>query len=280
MQSNPSFKKSAGHKKRRIGRLPFCQFDRREWMERIKHLSRSVFFILLAFLIIASCSGAQIQKEETTGVYHRVKKGETAYSIARVYNIKLRDLAHVNDIPDPALIKEGTVLFIPGAKHLIEDVMIYVKDMDAKAKSRPIEKIEPKPAEKSPKEEIQSGGKIFIWPVNGTVKTRFGRQPNKTYHNWIKVVLAAGISVKAAAAGTVIFSSNLKDYGQTIIIRHEDQFTTVYTHLKERFVKADQAVKQGQAIALVGEKDESGAAYINFEIRINGKASNPLLFLP
>lgn len=314
-------------------------------MERIKHLSRSVFFILLAFLIIASCSGAQIQKEETTGVYHRVKKGETAYSIARVYNIKLRDLAHVNDIPDPALIKEGTVLFIPGAKHLIEDVMIYVKDMDAnvkssgvdksavpaetvtgengktstkalnetgadkkpeiktalseniepqkidsheepnqaeslEAKSTPLEKIEPKPAEKSPKEEIQSGGKIFIWPVNGTVKTRFGRQPNKTYHNWIKVVSAAGISVKAAAAGTVIFSSNLKDYGQTIIIRHEDQFTTVYTHLKERFVKADQAVKQGQAIALVGEKDESGAAYINFEIRINGKASNPLFFLP
>ena len=112
------------------------------------------------------------------------------------------------------------------------------------------------------------------------MKTRFGRQPNKTYHNWIKVVSAAGISVKAAAAGTVIFSSNLKDYGQTIIIRHEDQFTTVYTHLKERFVKADQAVKQGQAIALVGEKDESAAAYINFEIRINGKASNPLLFLP
>src|SRR4030043_1975151 len=135
MQSTPSFKKSAGHKKRRIGRLPFCQFDRREWMERIKHLSRSVFFILLAFLIIASCSGAQIQKEETTGVYHRVKKGETAYSIARVYNIKLQDLAHVNDIPDPALIKEGTILFIPGAKHVIEDVMTYVKDMDNKAKS-------------------------------------------------------------------------------------------------------------------------------------------------
>jgi len=312
-------------------------------MERIKHLSRSVFFILLVFLLIVSCSGAQIMKEETTGVYHRVKKGETAYSIARVYNIKLQDLAHINGITDPALIKEGTVLFIPAAKHVIEDVMTYVKDMDAKvkssgadksampaekitgengkilpqalkeneadkkpetktelseklepreenkqaealeAKTTPIEKIEPKPTEKPPrdeKEEIQSGGKIFIWPVNGTVKTRFGRQPNKTYHNWIKIVSAAGISVNAAAAGTVIFSSNLKDYGQTVIIRHEDHFTTVYTHLKERFVKADQAVKQGQAIALVGEKDESGAAYINFEIRINGKASNPLFFLP
>lgn len=320
-------------------------------MERIKYLSRSAFFILLAFLMIASCSGPQIQKEETTGVYHRVKKGETAYSIARVYNIKLQDLAHVNNIPDPALIKEGTVLFIPEAKHVIEDVMAYVKDKDMGAKTKsngadkstmpaekitgengktssealkeneadkkpetktalseklqpqkiepreepeqaeplttkstPIEKIEPKPAEKSSgeekEEEIQSGGKIFIWPVKGTVKTRFGRQPNKTYHNWIKIGSTAGTSVKAAAAGTVIFSSSLKDYGQTVIIRHEDHFTTVYTHLKERFVKADQGVKQGEAIALVGEKDEPGAAYINFEIRINGIASNPLLFLP
>ncbi|OGP88214.1 MAG: hypothetical protein A2031_04710 [Deltaproteobacteria bacterium RBG_19FT_COMBO_43_11] len=290
-------------------------------MERIKHLSGLVLFILLTLLIIASCSGSQIHIEETTGVYHRVKKGETAYSIARAYNIKLQDLAHVNDIPDPALLKEGTVLFIPEARYVIEDVMTYVKDMDVKAKPSSAdksampaetvtgengktspealnenetdkkletkmvlsEKIEPKPTEKSPreeKEEIQSGGKIFIWPIKGTVKTRFGRQPNKTYHNWIKIVSVAGTSVKAAAAGTVIFSSNIKDYGQTVIIRHEDQFTTVYTHLKKRFVKADQAVKQGQAIALMGEKDESGAAYINFEIRIKGKASNPLLFLP
>jgi lipoprotein NlpD len=317
-------------------------------MERIKNILRSVFLVLLAFLIIASCSGAQIQKQETTGVYHRVKKGQTAYSIARAYNLKLQDLAQINNISDPALIKEGAVLFIPGAKHVIEDVMTYVKDIDTKVKSngadksvmpaekiaeekgkeilerkkdnepdnKPeiktalpdkdepkkiegqdeqkkdksnerkstiIEKTEPKTEEKSSegeKEEIQSGKKIFIWPVSGTVKTRFGRQPNKTYHNWIKIVSNAGTSVKAAAAGTVIFSSSLKDYGQTVIIRHENQFTTVYTHLKERFVKADQDVRREQEIGLVGEKDESGAAYINFEIRIKGKASNPLLFLP
>ena len=86
--------------------------------------------------------------------------------------------------------------------------------------------------------------------------------------------------MKAAAAGIIIFSSQLKDYGHTVIIRHEKDFTTVYTHLKEKFVKTDQSVKQGDIIAIVGEKDESGTAYINFEIRIKGKASNPLLFLP
>ena len=130
------------------------------------------------------------------------------------------------------------------------------------------------------KTRIETANKNFIWPVQGTVKTNFGRQPNKTYHNWIKIVAPEGTKVKAAAVGIIIFSSQLKDYGHTVIIRHEKDFTTVYTHLKEKFVKTDQSVKQGDIIAIVGEKDESGAAYINFEIRIKGKASNPLLFLP
>ncbi|MFZ3056397.1 MAG: M23 family metallopeptidase, partial [Smithella sp.] len=120
----------------------------------------------------------------------------------------------------------------------------------------------------------------FIWPVRGKVKTRFGLQPNKTYNNWIKIVSNAGSKVKAAAAGTVIFSSELKNYGETIIIRHKNNFATVYTHLKRRYVRIDQSVRKGEIIALMAGKDDAGEAYINFEIRLQGKACNPLLFLP
>jgi lipoprotein NlpD len=130
------------------------------------------------------------------------------------------------------------------------------------------------------KEEIQFERKRFIWPVRGSVKTRFGIQPNKTYHNWVKIASVAGTQVKAAASGIVIFSSQLKDYGETIIIRHEENYATVYTHLKKRYVKNDQTVKKGESIALVGEKDEAGDAYMNFEVRLRGKARNPLFFLP
>ena len=121
---------------------------------------------------------------------------------------------------------------------------------------------------------------MFIWPVRGSVKTRFGIQPNKTYHNWIKIVSPTGAKVKAAASGTVIFSSLLKNYGETIIIRHKDNFATVYTHLKKRYVKTDQNVKKGEVLAIVAEKDDAGETYINFEIRLKGKARNPLFFLP
>ena len=131
------------------------------------------------------------------------------------------------------------------------------------------------------KDEIRLGESMFIWPVKGTVKTPFGIQPNKTYHNWIKIVCPAGTQVKSAASGTVIFSSNLPPFGETIIIRHPTDFATVYTHLKKRSVKADQNIKRGEVIALAGEKDEIGDVYINFEIRLKGnKPRNPLFYLP
>ncbi len=59
----------------------------------------------------------------------------------------------------------------------------------------PDEKIETEPKAKpriEEKEQIKLEKKLFIWPVNGRVKTRFGIQPNKTYHNWIKIVSVCG----------------------------------------------------------------------------------------
>ncbi|HUN56346.1 MAG TPA: peptidoglycan DD-metalloendopeptidase family protein [Smithella sp.] len=132
----------------------------------------------------------------------------------------------------------------------------------------------------APKEKMPRDKNRFIWPVRGSVKNNFGIQPDKTYHNWIKIVSPAGTKVKAAAAGTVIFSSDLKNYGETVIVRHKDNFATVYTHLKKRYVRIDQDVKKGETIAMLGEKDDAGLAYINFEIRFQGKARNPLSFLP
>jgi len=142
------------------------------------------------------------------------------------------------------------------------------------------EQSESKSETKSPGEKIKIDKKMFIWPVRGSVTTSFGIQPNKTYNNWIKIVSPAKTKVKAAASGTVIFSSQLKNYGETVIIRHKNNLATVYTHLKKRYVKTDQNIKKGETIAIVGETDDAGNAYINFEIRLQGKARNPIFFLP
>jgi lipoprotein NlpD len=151
---------------------------------------------------------------------------------------------------------------------------------DIMAQTLPDEKSESKSETKTLGEKIKIDKKMFIWPVRGRVTTRFGIQPNKTFNNWIKIVSPAKTKVRAAASGTVIFSSQLKNYGETVIIRHRDNLATVYTHLKKRYVKTDQNIKRGETIAIVGETDDTGNAYINFEIRLQGKARNPILFLP
>ncbi|MGV8059740.1 MAG: peptidoglycan DD-metalloendopeptidase family protein [Smithellaceae bacterium] len=330
-------------------------------MERIRpglfkkrvRIGRSLASICLVLfsVVLVSCLAPSpyVQKEPAKGIYHLVKKGETLRSIARAYNVKAKELAEANNINPPGLIHEGSVLFIPDANKVIDDVITSVKKTDTEAKAatkassaakvkspqennngkniksaaedtgnsgkkplplvavpekEKVAKLTPRegvPAIKSTpslepadekklenksksaleeKEENKFGKKRFIWPVRGSVKTRFGIQPNKTYHNWIKIVSVAGTQVKAAAAGMVIFSAQLKDYGETIIVRHENSFATVYTHLKKRYVKIDQKIKKGNVIAVIGEKDEAGDVYMNFEVRLNGKARNPLFFLP
>lgn len=128
--------------------------------------------------------------------------------------------------------------------------------------------------------KVNPGRNKFIWPVRGDIKARFGVQPNKTNNNWIKIVTATKKKVKAAESGTVIFSSKLPVFGETMIIRHKDKFSTVYTHLKKRLVSIDKSVTKGDIIADLGEKDDAGEVYMNFEIRLKGKACDPLLYLP
>jgi len=288
---------------------------------------------IIALFLLISCAGPDVQKSPAKGVYHIVKKGETAYRIARAYSISLQDLAEANNIIDVNILEEGSVIFIPDADQVIDDVMVQagkagvdVKrdtglknakapdrkkasiagDMTQSEGKKPSDqptvaessgagtaiappqvstrKKEEKNEEKQPiaekRDEVKLEKGRFVWPVKGTVKTRFGIQPNKTYHNWIKIACPAGMQVKAAASGTVIFSASLPPFGETIIIRHPNDFATVYTHLKKRSVKVDKTIKRGETIALVGEIDEIRDAYINFEIRFKGKARNPLFYLP
>jgi lipoprotein NlpD len=327
--------------------MPLCQPDRGERMGKINSPFTSVVLILLALSLVVSCLNPQIEKTQTKGVYHLVKKNETLQMIAQAYGVRLKDLARANNITDVKSVKTGSVIFIPDANQVIGNIHVktmdtaagkkinktnkhslgIVKDteksdevkkekmailseasVDASPQEAPPAASEPKAGqsknavpEKTPpvatipdkknesksiaqmpveKEKIQIDKNRFIWPVRGSVKDNFGIQPDKTYHNWIEIVTAAGIKVKAAASGTVIFSSHLKNYGETVIVRHKNKFTTVYTHLKKRYVRTDQDVKKGEEIALTGEKDDAGLTYINFEIRLQGKARNPLLFLP
>lgn len=136
------------------------------------------------------------------------------------------------------------------------------------------------PVEESPGKIDLPRGK-FAWPVKGKVTSKYGIQSNGMKNNGIRISAREGSPVVASAGGTVIYSAPLKYYGDTILLKHEDNYVTVYTHLKDRVVKKDDRVKKGEKLALLGKPgDGSDGTFLYFEIRHNNKARNPLFFLP
>jgi lipoprotein NlpD len=121
----------------------------------------------------------------------------------------------------------------------------------------------------------------FAWPVRGPVITRFGIQPSGMKYNGIKIAAKENTTVQAAAAGTVIYASYVKGYGETVIVKHDENYTTVYAYLKNTATKRDERIRKGDRIASIGPSQEPGGEpYLYFEIREKNKARNPLFFLP
>ncbi len=145
--------------------------------------------------------------------------------------------------------------------------------------SAPEQKTDSEAGKREP-ESLRFDRKRFIWPVRGRVVSRFGIQPNGMYYNGITIAAKPGLPVVAAADGTIIFSGPLKDYGETIIMKHEDGYATVYTHLGRINVKLDDHLKKGVQIGMTGSFEKKGESGMIFEIRHKNKARNPMFFLP
>ena len=102
---------------------------------------------------------------------------------------------------------------------------------------------------------------------------------NDTARKGIGITGKAGQSVKAAAAGSVVYSGNgLINYGNLVIIKHSHSFLSAYAYNQTLLVKEGDSVNRGQAIAKLGKIDSKPR--LHFEIRRNGKPVNPLHYLP
>ncbi len=132
---------------------------------------------------------------------------------------------------------------------------------------------------KGDKEIIIDRGK-FIWPSQGVLSSKFGIR-NGRRHDGIDISNRGGTKVVAARAGKVVYSDNkLRGYGNLVIIKHEDDFMTVYAHNRRNMVQVGQFVRQGENIAEMGSTGRSSAPHLHFEVRKAKKARNPLFYLP
>jgi murein DD-endopeptidase MepM/ murein hydrolase activator NlpD len=118
----------------------------------------------------------------------------------------------------------------------------------------------------------------LIWPADGVVTSGFGKRWGRM-HEGIDIAAPIGTPIWAAAAGTVIHAGWLSGYGSLVVVDHGNGLATAYAHASAILVVLGQQVSQGETIALVGSTGHSTGPHLHFEVRINGVAVDPLLYL-
>jgi murein DD-endopeptidase MepM/ murein hydrolase activator NlpD len=126
----------------------------------------------------------------------------------------------------------------------------------------------------------------WVWPTHGAFTSAYGPRWGG-FHNGIDIANGAGTPIVAARAGRVTQAGWCSGYGYCVKIQHDSGFSTVYGHLlSQPVVAAGNTVGVGELIGVMGSTyDVSGGGYstgnhLHFEIRVNGRAVNPLSFLP
>jgi murein DD-endopeptidase MepM/ murein hydrolase activator NlpD len=90
--------------------------------------------------------------------------------------------------------------------------------------------------------------------------------------------MAVGSPVYSTAFGEVIFAEERNEFGKTVIINNNDSIETLYGHNSALLVQVGDTVFAGQMIALSGNTGQSSAPHLHYEIKINGKAVNPIKY--
>lgn len=232
------------------------------------------------------------------GWYFEVKYGDSMESIAQAAGQPVEILARENNLPNPAPLHEGMLLWVPPQTLRSPATATprssgYEPDRAVASSQRgplPLDSgvAAPRPmniegasvasydVRKNVARASDADKLSFRWPVDPSLSKAVSTKRG------LDLVADEGTPVAAARGGEILYSDNkARGLGNTIIIDHGDGYTTVYCHLQKRLVGQGQKVKKGQIIGNVGATDaEKPKLY--FEIR-KGKrdeAVEPLQYLP
>jgi len=128
---------------------------------------------------------------------------------------------------------------------------------------------------------VYEGTGNFIWPtMGGYVTSPFGPRGGR-FHTGIDISGVKDRTIVAADRGTVVYAAWMSGYGNLVIIDHGNGYSTYYAHLAQILVSAGQRVEQGQKIGIMGKTGRTygkNPIHLHFEIRKNGKPTNPLSY--
>jgi murein DD-endopeptidase MepM/ murein hydrolase activator NlpD len=242
----------------------------------------------------AEKTGAEKVAKAAAGTY-TVQAGDTLSRIARNNGVNVVSLKQANGLND-GLLKIGQTLKLPvgDAKVASADPGVDPMITGAAGPAKTVNSGEiagytpPKKAEKAIEEadvdtasaapDATGIGKMR-WPVRGRVVSNYGKGSGRS-NDGIDIAVPKGTPVKAAENGVVIYAGDgLKDFGNTVLVRHESGLVTVYGHASELKVKRGEKVKRGQEIALSGMSGTSDAPKLHFEVRKDSAPVDPAGYL-
>lgn len=203
--------------------------------------------------------GQELKIPPVTGIVHKVREGDTIYSIAKRYQTEAQKILNFpfNDFADldTFALNVGQTLIVPDGVPPAAAPII-----PRSFTTRPL---------------IAGGSGQFSWPSVGVLT-----QYPIWYHLALDIANPSQPPVTAASDGQVVLVEYLKyGYGHHVIISHSDGLSTLYAHMNEIYVKTGDNVTRGQVIGKMGSTGRSTGTHLHFEVRKNGTIVNPLSFL-
>lgn len=199
-------------------------------------------------LILTACSSSNSSSTRcnNTKGYYCVQSGDTLYRIGQRFNTSITELKAMNQL-------QGDTIHVGQSLRVSRKANTQTAQSDNKSSSQ------------------------LQWPLNGTIL-----QGYSSANRGIDIEAPAGSTVVAAADGQVIHAGDgVRGYGNLLLIRHSNTLLTAYANNDRLLVSEKARVKAGQAIATVGHSERSdGQTALHFEVRVNGKAVNPIEYLP
>ncbi len=229
-------------------------------------------------------------------VRHRVVRGETVYSVSRLYNVRVKAIAEWNGLGPELGVREGQMLLVPQAGQKAPTTVTAPETTPAPgagtqtpvppSASAPLPDETPSvpvPAADVPKAPDlgaqttapapqTNANAQFVMPVQGTIIRDYTAGKNEG----IDIGAPAGTSVKAAGSGTVAAVTTNTSGVAIVVIKHSE-FLTVYTNLDSLTVKKGDSVSKGQTIGKVRAGDPS---FLHFEVRRGLQSVDPNDYLP
>ena len=211
---------------------------------------------------------------------YTVRKGDNLISIAFRYDLDFRSLATANQLKPPYTIFVDQQLDLD-VKNISEQQSIRNNSLGVEAPSNAVARTQGASGQSRGivRESItKEGGKqAWGWPSTGTVVKKFLPGLNKG----IDIGGRVGDPVFAASNGEVVYSGrdDVQGIGNLLIVRHGDRYLSAYGHNSRMLVVEGDSVSSGQKIAEIGN-DLDGDPVLHFEVRLNGKPTDPLKLLP